>query len=253
MPFRASAGLGEAGLGEARACNASRVCQGFKALPGSLDSLLPEGGQKEKALRRPLNAFALALFVFASGLVALVAAAVALAFAGEAGSTAAAGATEGCGATIKVPEQATFKINRYAQDSMRFVPGTVTIKSGCSLTFEFATPGQTDPHTLSIVNQSQLPKTTAQIENCKLCQQIGSKHVKNPTQPPGPTNPVLHWIVNVGKPGLDAAGDSIAILEAPGAPPGHKSVTVPVSAAAGTTLYFMCAVHPWMQGKIIVR
>ncbi|MGI8421234.1 MAG: cupredoxin domain-containing protein [Gaiellaceae bacterium] len=27
----------------------------------------------------------------------------------------------------------------------------------------------------------------------------------------------------------------------------------PVSAPAGTTLYFLCAVHPWMQGKIIVK
>jgi hypothetical protein len=25
-----------------------------------------------------------------------------------------------------------------------------------------------------------------------------------------------------------------------------------VTAKAGTTLYFMCAVHPWMQGKVKV-
>jgi plastocyanin len=193
--------------------------------------------------------------VLASSLIVLAGAAVPLAFAGGARSSvpAALRAATACGATVKVPEQTTFKINQYVQDSMRFVPGTVTIKSGCMLTFKFATPGQSDPHTLSIVNQAQLPKTIAQIENCKICQQIGAKHVKNPTQPPGPKNPVLHWIVNVGKPGLDAPGDSIAILEAPGAPPGHKSVTVPVSAPAGTTLYFLCAVHPWMQGKIIVK
>jgi hypothetical protein len=59
--------------------------------------------------------------------------------------------------------------------------------------------------------------------------------------------------VNVGKPGFDSPGDSVAIIEAKGAPAGHKSVTVPVSAAPGTTLYFMCGLHPWMQGKIVVK
>jgi hypothetical protein len=29
-------------------------------------------------------------------------------------------------------------------------------------------------------------------------------------------------------------------------------VTVVVSARAGTTLSFMCGLHPWMQGKIVV-
>jgi hypothetical protein len=26
----------------------------------------------------------------------------------------------------------------------------------------------------------------------------------------------------------------------------------PVTAASGTTIYFMCAIHPWMQGHIEV-
>jgi len=26
-----------------------------------------------------------------------------------------------------------------------------------------------------------------------------------------------------------------------------------VTAKPGTTLYFLCAVHPWMQGKIVVK
>jgi plastocyanin len=186
------------------------------------------------------------LLLIGGGLAAVVAVAVPLA-------TASGTHANACGTTVKVPEQSKFVINQYAADLMRFVPGTVAVKSGCSLTFRFATPGQMDPHTLSIVNKSDLPKTTAQIENCNICRQIGAKHVKNPTQPPGPTNPVLHWVVNAGQPGLDTPGDSIAILEAQGAPPGHKSVTVSVSAPAGTTLYFMCAVHPWMQGKIVVK
>jgi len=33
----------------------------------------------------------------------------------------------------------------------------------------------------------------------------------------------------------------------------HSKTTVVISAPAGTTLYYMCAVHPWMQGKIVVK
>jgi plastocyanin len=184
----------------------------------------------------------------------LVAVAVSLVLAGRAPSSARAALTRAtaCGATVKVTDQVKFVVNQYFQDRMRFVPGTVAVKSGCTLTFEFATSGQSEPHSLSIVGASDLPKTTAQMVNCKICRRIGSQHVKHPGMPPGPSNPIVHWIVNAGQPGLDVPGDSLAILEAKGAPPGRRSVTIPVSAPAGTTLHFICGLHPWMQGKILV-
>lgn len=181
------------------------------------------------------------------GMTALVAAASA-----SVGVVAAGAGSGGCGATVRAMAGERVAINRYVQDDMHFSPGTVTIKSGCTLTFEYGSPGQTDPHTLSIVAASELPRTPAQIDDCKVCEQIGARHVKNPTQPPGPTNPVLHWTVNAGRPGLDAPGDSRAILEGPGAPSGHKSISIEVTAPPGTTLHFLCAVHPWMQGTIKV-
>jgi hypothetical protein len=85
-----------------------------------------------------------------------------------------------------------------------------------------------------------------QVENCKACR-LATGHLKHPRAEPGPTNPIVHWTLNKGQPGLDTVGDSIAIQ--PGA---HKRITVQVSAPSGTTLYFVCAVHPWMQGKIVV-
>jgi len=57
----------------------------------------------------------------------------------------------------------------------------------------------------------------------------------------------VHWIVNLCSPGLDAPGDSIVI-----APSGHKSGPIRVSVPPGRILYFMCGLHPWMQGKIVV-
>ena len=164
---------------------------------------------------------------------------------------AAGGATpKACGTTVKAVDGGKLSINKYIQDSVHFSPGTVTIKSGCSITFTYSGSNDPDPHTLSIVKTSQLPQTLAQANNCSICNKIGSQLVKNPQQPPGPTNPVLHWSVNSGKPGLDAPGDTVAILEQ--GVKGHKSITVNVSAPAGTTLHFMCAVHPWMQGTINV-
>lgn len=189
-----------------------------------------------------------ARLAFLGWALAAVAAAVAVPLAVAGGTRSTCG-----GATVGVSDHMKFVINRYAQDEMRFSPGTVSVKSGCTLVFTFATPNQEEPHSLSIVRQSDLPKTSAQMENCTICGQIRAKLVKHPSQPAGATNPVVHWIVNVGKPGLDEPGDSIVILERKGAPPGHRSVTIPVSARAGTILYFMCGLHPWMQGKILVK
>ena len=184
--------------------------------------------------------------VVVGALVALVALAVPLA--------AARSSAKACGATVKVTDHETFVVNKYDKDEMRFVPGTVKVKSGCKLTFEFATSDQADPHSLTIVKRSDLPRTMDQMQNCKICKQIKGKHVGDPTVPASPKNPILHWIVNVGRPGLDVPGDSISIFEATakGAPPGHNRVSIVVSARAGTTLNFMCGMHPWMQGKIVV-
>ena len=190
--------------------------------------------------------------VLIGGLLALVA--VGVAVAAHPASRSTLRAAKACGATVKVTDHEKFVVNQYLQDEMRFAPGTATVKSGCDLTFEFATSDQNDPHSLSIVKESDLPKTTAEMESCKVCKLIKPKHVGDPTAPAGPKNPILHWIVNVGKTGLDAPGDSVAIFEnrAKGAPPGHGSITVRVSAPPNTTLYFMCGLHPWMQGKVLV-
>jgi hypothetical protein len=51
--------------------------------------------------------------------------------------------------------------------------------------------------------------------------------------------------VNVGGPGLDQSGDSLLFFAG-------ESISAEISAAAGTTLYYLCAIHPWMQGSITV-
>jgi hypothetical protein len=39
---------------------------------------------------------------------------------------------------------------------------------------------------------------------------------------------------------------------APEPPAKHRSISIKVTAPAGTTLHFICAVHPWMQGTLKV-
>lgn len=159
-------------------------------------------------------------------------------------------ATHASGVTILAKDTGvTFSPNKYIQDNMAFSPGTATVKSGGSVTFKFSDAKSMEPHTLTIVKKSDLPTTGAQVENCAACQRYATPHLKNPKAPPDQNNPIVHWTLNKGKPGLDVPGDSVAIQE----PGPHKSVTVEVSAPAGTTLYFLCAVHPWMQGKIVVK
>ena len=131
-----------------------------------------------------------------------------------------------------------------------FSPGTIEVKSGQTLTFEYEKKTM-EPHTLTIVKQGDLPKTGAQVENCSACQKLATGHLKNPKAEPGPSNPIVHWTLNKGKPGLDRVGDSIAIDST--AKPAHTKNSIKVTAKAGTTLYFLCAVHPWMQGKIVVK
>ncbi len=129
-----------------------------------------------------------------------------------------------------------------ASSSLRWSTTVITVTSGESITFEHGDKTM-DPHTVTIATvKTQLPRSFDQAggPSCKPCQ-IASKHG-------GQNGPPKHWVLNAGKPGFDTLGDSIAL--APQGP--HKSATVVVSAPAGTTLYFMCAIHPWMQGEIKV-
>jgi plastocyanin len=166
-------------------------------------------------------------------------------------ANAAFGSAKSSGVVVKAKDSGvSFSPNEYIQDNMSFDPGTITVKSGQTLTCEYVKKTM-EPHTLTIVKQSDLPTKASQVENCKPCQKYSTPHLKNPRAEPGPKNPIIHWKLNKGKPGLDTVGDSLAIDST--AKPEHTKISIKVTAKAGTTLYFLCAVHPWMQGKIEVK
>jgi len=168
-----------------------------------------------------------------------------LAAAGAAAGLALASSSAAGDATVKTIAADKVAINKYLQIGDHFAPGTVRVRSGGTLTFGYGSRDD-EPHTLTIVPAAQLPKTLAQMDNCRACR-LALGHLKNPKAPPDQNNPIVHWTLDKGQSGLDEAGDSLAIQ--PGA---HKTIKAVVSAPAGTTLSFVCALHPWMQGKILV-
>jgi plastocyanin len=162
-----------------------------------------------------------------------------------AGSALGAGGKGGAGAKIVIKGGDSFKPNAYIKNTFHFDPGTVTVRSGGTVTLTNTT---TDGHTLSIVTRSQLPRTTRQIENCSVCAAIAKSHGVNLEGPP-PSGPPPIPLVNVGAAGFDTPGDSIVL-----GPKGHGGqVTFKVTARPGTTLNFMCVIHPWMQGRFLVK
>jgi len=115
-------------------------------------------------------------------------------------------------------------------------------------------PRQVGPHTFSLVEKSTLPKTKQAEKNCftpkHICLSIAEWHKFNPKTEKIGLNPVkagpAGWSTlgnNSGK-----KGDSWFTGEVKKGTHFSQLVT----ARAGTTLYFVCAIHPFMQGSIKV-
>jgi plastocyanin len=176
---------------------------------------------------------------------ALVAAALGAAVLSAAGSALAAGGKGPAKAKVVAEGEESIKPNTYYKNTMHFEGGTVTIRSGGTVTLINKT---TDGHTLSLVKASQRPRTFKQVENCAVCQAIEKSHGLNFEGPPAPGPPPIR-VVDVGAPGFDTPGDSVII-----GPKGRGGpVTFKITARPGSTLYFMCAIHPWMQGRFLVK
>ena len=149
--------------------------------------------------------------------------------------------------TINAVTSTVVKINRYIQDGTRWQNDVYKVRSGGTITIVNLAASD-GPHTFSVVRKSDLPRTVDQINNCQICNTIGQEHGANPqSQAPPEFFFVVHGKGSHTPPKIDGPGNSAFI-----APVQHAKVTLTVTAKPGTTLYFMCVVHPWMQAKIIV-
>lgn len=146
--------------------------------------------------------------------------------------------------TIVIHGSTSFKPNQYLKLNDSFAPGTITIRSGGTVTINNVDADS--GHTLSLVKKSDVPRTAAQVNQCNVCGPLFAAHGFNPNAP----GPPKHLLLNVGASGFNQAGDSIVV----GPPRSHHSkVSFQVTAKSDTTLYFICILHPWMQGRISVK
>jgi hypothetical protein len=130
-----------------------------------------------------------------------------------------------------------------------------TIVNGEELTIVNKTnPKQVGPHTFALIDPSLFPKTAKERKTCfpggtcgTIAKWLGVK---------GPHDPVSINPSKAGKPGWSTEGTKSKTGDAwfTGSKPGRsftQRVDVDTSEGA-TTIHFMCAIHPWMQGEIIV-
>ena len=135
---------------------------------------------------------------------------------------------------------------------LRFV-APQTIAFGEELTIRNTTdPHKVGPHTFSLVTKGSIPKTAKARQVCftpkHICKAIAAWHgVKG-------NGPVKVNPVKAGAEGWDTLGSLTETGDSwfTGNKP-KTSFTQKVTATPGTTIYFMCAIHPWMQGRFLVK
>ena len=155
-------------------------------------------------------------------------------------------ASAGAGAAAKKNEiqivgGTIFKAGKFIKDNQRFKPLDASVKSGATVTVRNKAKSP-EPHTISFVEKRYLPKSFESAVDEKLIEAHQVDVVDDGVAvPDGGTLEVDKGFTP------DVAGDSAFIA------PGQKTFSFKVTAKKGSNLFYYCAVHPWMQGKITVK
>lgn len=139
---------------------------------------------------------------------------------------------------VRIVGDEAFIPDRLIRSDFHFSPGPISVDSGSSVTWN---NGTDDEHTITLVEETQVPEDFDAVFECRdpggVCRAALDAHFA--TDPPTE-------VIEAGAAGLDTSGDSLLVDEG-------GSVTAVISAPAGTDLYYICSVHPWMQGEIEVE
>lgn len=178
-----------------------------------------------------------------SKLMMMAVAVVAMAAVVSGGVVSADHATE-----VKVKGAEDFEPNALFKSNFRFAPGEIKVHSGDPVTW--VDKDQLNvPHTITIVDPEDLPVNFNEAYLCLgadilpgvdfigLCLPFLEAHGGLAFSQP---------VVDFGGAGLNVPGNSLFL-------PPDGSVSAQVTAAPGTTLHYMCILHPWMQGTITVK
>ena len=173
--------------------------------------------------------------------VPVVALLVALAASGSAGAETTAGSKS--------------VIKMVAQGKTLKFEGPTTIEEGAQLEIlNMTNPKQVGPHTFSLVTKGSVPKTASARKNCftpkHICFAVAEWLHFNPK-----TEKVGLTLSKAGPAGWSTPGDATGTVGDTWFTGESKSgthITQVVSAKAGTTLYYFCAIHPNMHGSFKV-
>lgn len=165
----------------------------------------------------------------------------------------AVGATGGAAAKQPAKSGATV-ITMERDGKTLYFDGPDTVEAGTALKIKNKTnPRAAGPHTFSLVKPKNLPESNKEIKNCSrklvgICGAIAFKwHEIDPETFAVAENPVL-----VGKDGWDKMGSVKQKGDSWYTDRKKQSFVRDVTAPAGKTLTFICAVHAEMQGEITV-
>jgi plastocyanin len=168
-----------------------------------------------------------------------------------AGGVATAGAAQKKN-EIVIKGGTVFKAGKFVKDAVHFAPPSIDVKSGATVTVKNRGEDPA-PHTITFVEKRFMPKSFDVAVNDKLLE-VHQVDPTNEEAPPGVL--VVDNGVAVPEGGTlnvdtgftpDTAGDSAFIA------PDQKTFSFKVTARKGSKLFYFCAVHPWMQGKINVK
>jgi plastocyanin len=142
----------------------------------------------------------------------------------------------GGGGAVSIRGAETFEPNALIQATFRFSPEKAVVDSGQQLRWVDRDKSE-EPHTVTIVQRGDLPRDAEEVFSCRVCNQalrahFGGGQLQRKVDPDGDN-------------GLDQPGDSLLLFDG-------QDISRQVTASSGSKLYYLCAIHPWMQGKIVV-
>ena len=163
-------------------------------------------------------------------------------------SAGAVGTASAASHKLQIRGKFVFRAGKGVSDNQRFVQRKLKVHSGDTVNVVNKSKTE-DPHTLTFVEKAFLPTG---FESAAGELALGA-HAPNGDAPP------FFAKIDDGAPAADqtaplavntlgtatTVGDS-EFLAGP-------STSFVVTAAAGSKLYYFCIIHPWMQGKILVR
>jgi hypothetical protein len=140
-----------------------------------------------------------------------------------------------------------------SKGALKFVaPESVKVGDELEIVIE-TDPKKVGPHTFSLVTKGSLPKTPGARKSCftpkHICMSIAKWHGFNPKSEKITINPA-----KAGAEGWSTLGSTSAKGDSWFTEKKNDSFSQLVTADPATTptIYFMCAIHPWMHGSVKV-